>query len=160
MKRWLPSPWLSFGLAAGWLLLAPAVTPAQALLALLVAVGVPLLVRPLRPRAGALRRWGVLARLLLRVGRDMLHSALVVARGVLRAEPPRGTHVRIPLDLRDVHALAALAMITAFIPGTVWNELAPDRGALLLHVFDLGDEAAFVAHYKAAYERPLQEIFE
>ena len=39
-------------------------------------------------------------------------------------------------------------------------ELAPDRSALLLHVFDVGDEADFVAHYKSRYEHPLQEIFE
>ena len=54
----------------------------------------------------------------------------------------------------------ALAMINAVIPGTVWSELAPDRSALLLHVFDLADEAAFIAHYKADYEHPLWEIFE
>ena len=28
--------------------------------------------------------------------------------------------------------------------------------SLLLHVFDLDDEAAFIAHYKARYERPLE----
>jgi len=58
-----------------------------------------------------------------------------------------------------VHGLAALSMITAVIPGTVWCELAPDCAALLLHVFDLEDEAAFIAHYKADYELPLKEIF-
>jgi len=29
-----------------------------------------------------------------------------------------------------------------------------------MHVFDLEDEAAFIAHFKATYERPLMEIFE
>ena len=57
-------------------------------------------------------------------------------------------------------ALAALAMITAVVPGTVWSELASDRSVLLMHVFDVEDEAAFIAHFKQAYERPLQEIFE
>ena len=66
----------------------------------------------------------------------------------------------MPLDLRDAHALAALSMITAVVPGTVWCEVAPDRSTLLLHVFDLDDEALFIAHYKARYEHPLQEIFE
>jgi len=46
------------------------------------------------------------------------------------------------------------------IPGTVWSELAPDRSSLLVHVFDLDDEAAFIAHFKADYEHPLKEIFE
>ena len=51
-------------------------------------------------------------------------------------------------------------MITTIVPGTVWSELALDRSRLLLHVFDVDDDAAFVAHFKARYERPLQEIFE
>ena len=51
-------------------------------------------------------------------------------------------------------------MITAVVPGTVWCELAPDRSALLMHVFDLDDEAAFLAHFRTDYEMPLMEIFE
>lgn len=35
-----------------------------------------------------------------------------------------------------------------------------DRSVLLLHVFDLEDEAAFIEHFKHTYERPLMEIFE
>lgn len=162
MKRLLPSPWLSFGLLAGWLLLTRSFSPGQWLLGAAVAVGLPLLMAPLRPRPGPLRRWGVLLGLVLRVGRDVLVSATQVAAGVWRApsRPLRGTFVVVPLDLHDVHALAALAMITAVVPGTVWSELAPDRGALLIHVFDLDDEAAFIHHFKTDYEQPLKEIFE
>ena len=57
-------------------------------------------------------------------------------------------------------AIAALAMVTTVVPGTVWSELALDRAAVMLHVWDVDDEAAFVARYKARYEKPLQEIFE
>ena len=162
MKRWLPSPWLSLGLFGGWLLLTRSTSAGQVLLGLLVAVVMPLLAQPLRPRPGPLRRIGVLVRLILRVGRDVLRSAVDVARGVLRSRrrPPRGRFVVVPLELRDEHALAALAMITAVVPGTVWCELAPDRGTLLLHVFDLEDEAAFLAHFRSDYEMSLKEIFE
>ena len=162
MKRWLPSPWLSLGLFGGWLLLTRTFGIGQLLLGLGVAIVMPLLMRPLRPTPGPLRHLGTLARLILRVGRDVLRSALQVARGVVRARrhPPRGAFVLLPLELRDPHALAALAMITAVIPGTVWCELAPDGSALRLHVFDLADEAAFIAHFKADYEHPLKEIFE
>lgn len=162
MKRLLPSPWLSLGLFGGWLLLTRSFSVGQVLLGLLVALLMPLLMAPLRPRPGPLRHWGVLLRLILRVGRDVLRSALDVARGVLRSrrQPPRGTFVVVPLALRDEHALAALAMITAVVPGTVWCELAPDRSALLMHVFDLDDEAAFLAHFRTDYEMPLKEIFE
>jgi multicomponent K+:H+ antiporter subunit E len=162
MRRLLPSPWLSLGLFGGWLLLTRSFSVGQVLLGISVAVVMPLLMAPLRPRPGPLRRWGVLVRLILRVGRDVLWSAAQVAAGVWRANahPPRGTFVVVPLELRDVHALAALTMITAVVPGTVWSELAPDRSALLIHVFDLDDEAAFIQHYKSDYEQPLKEIFE
>ncbi len=161
MKRLIPSPWLSLGLFGGWLLLTRSGSAGQVLLGLLVAVVVPLLMAPLRPTPGRLRHWGVLLMLIARVGRDVVRSAIDVAVGVARTRrtPPRGHFVVVPLDLRDTHGLAALAMITAVIPGTVWTELSPDCSALLLHVFDLDDEAAFIAHFKADYERPLTEIF-
>jgi multicomponent K+:H+ antiporter subunit E len=153
---------LSLGLFGGWLLLTRSFSLGQVLLGLAVALAMPLLMRPLRPVPGPLRRLNVLGMLILRVGRDVLRSAWQVAIGVARARrhPPRGRFVVLPLELRDTHALGALAMITAVIPGTVWSELAPDSSALLLHVFDLDDEARFIAEFKADYERPLQEIFE
>ena len=162
MKRLLPSPWLSLALLGGWLLLTRSFSAGQWLLGTAAAVALPLLLAPLRPRPGPLRRWGTLLRLILRVGRDVLRSAVQVGFGVLRAgsHPPRGTFVVVPLELRDAHALAALVMITTVIPGTVWSELAADRSALLVHVFDLSDEAAFIAHFKSDYEQPLKEIFE
>lgn len=161
MKRLLPSPWLSLGLFGGWLLLARQPSLGTALVGLVVALAMPLLTAPLRPAPGCLRRWHRILVLVLMVGFEVLRSAVDVGQGVMRAsrKPPRGAFVTIPLDLRDEHALAALAMITTVIPGTVWSELAPDRGAVRLHVFDLDDEAEFVALYKARYERPLLEIF-
>lgn len=162
MKRLLPSPWLSLGLLGGWLLLARSFGVGQWLLGIALAVAVPLLTATLRPRPGALRHWGKLLRLILRVGGDVVRSALEVAARVLRANsrPLKDAFVVVPLDLRDPHALAALAMITTVIPGTVWSELAADRSALLIHVFDLDDEAAFIARFKTDYEQPLKEIFE
>lgn len=162
MKRLLPSPGLSVGIFCGWLVLNESVEAAHLLLALGLAVVMPLLMAPLRPVPGPLRHPKTLGRLILRVGRDVVRSALDVARGVMRAgrQPPRGTFVLVPLDLRDTHGLAALAVISAVIPGTVWSELAPDHSALLIHVFDLDDEDRFITHFKNDYERPLREIFE
>ena len=162
IKRWLPSPWLSLGIFGGWLLLNQSLSAGQVLLAVLVAVCAPLLMSSLRPAPGRLRHWSVLAMLIMRVGCDVVTSALDVAHGVLRlrSKPPRSAFVTVPLELRDPHALAALAIITAVVPGTVWSELAADHSALLVHVFDVEDEAAFIAHFKQTYEHPLKEIFE
>lgn len=162
MKRWLPSPLLSAALWALWLLLNESLAPGHLLLGLAAGLVVPWLTAPLVPAAPPLRKPLVLARLVLRVGGDVVLSALQVTGGVLRprARVPAGAFVTVPLDLRDRHALAALAVISTVVPGTVWSELAPDRGAVRIHVFDLEDEDAFIAHFKACYERPLQEIFE
>ena len=140
MRRLLPAPLLSLGLFAGWLVLNRSTAPGHLLLAAAVAIAMPLLMAPLRPSAGPVRRPLRLARLILQVGGEVIVSGVEVALGALRSRsrPPRGAFVVVPLELRDEHALAALAMITAVIPGTVWTELAPDRSALLLHVFDLG----------------------
>jgi multicomponent K+:H+ antiporter subunit E len=162
MKRWWPAPLLSLALFAFWLLLNRSLAPAHLLLATLVGWLMPLLVAPLRPPAGPMRRPWVLVRLVLAVGHDVLASGLQVGRGVLAAHrrPPRARFVVVPLVLRDPFALAALAVITTVVPGTVWTELARDRSTLLLHVFDLDDEAGFIRYFKARYEQPLKEIFE
>jgi len=162
MKRLLPAPWLSVGIFGGWLLLNQSLSAGQLVMATLVALVVPTLLASLRPAPGPLRHWGVLLMLILRVGVDVVTSALDVAAAVMRSnqKPPRSAFVTVPLDLRDPHALAALAIITAVVPGTVWSELAPDHSALLVHVFDMDDEAGFIEHFKRTYERPLKEIFE
>ena len=162
MKRLLPSPWLSAAIFFGWLLLSRKVDASAVLLGALWALLLPWLALPLRPAPGRLRRLGTLVRLVGRVSLHVVRSAVQVGLGVLRQSRrmPRETFVRVPLDLRDPHWLAALSMITAVVPGTVWSELAADRSSLLIHVFDLADEAAFITHYKRDYELPLKEIFE
>ncbi|POG09861.1 Na+/H+ antiporter subunit E [Pseudomonas putida] len=162
MSRLLPAPLLSAALFVLWLLLNLSVSPGNLLLGAALGVLAPLLMAPLRPQYAHVRKPWVVARLIGRVGIDVIRSNLSVAIGVLCAgqRPPRSAFVHIPLDLRDAHGLAALSMITTVVPGTVWSELALDRSVLLLHVFDLDDEAAFIEHFKLTYERPLMEIFE
>jgi multicomponent K+:H+ antiporter subunit E len=162
MRRLMPSPWLSLGLLIGWVLLTRSFSLGQFLLGSLLAIVLPLIMSALRPTPGPLRRWGLLIRLILRVGKDVIISAVQVAAGVWQsqARAPCGAFVVVPLELRDPHALAALAMISAVVPGTVWSELAADHSAVMIHVFDVPDEAAFIHHFKSDYEQPLKEIFE
>lgn len=162
MKRLFPAPLLSLSLWGLWLLLNLSLSPGNLLLGALLAILAPILMAPLRPLPVRIRKPGTIVRLILRVGADVVVSNLQVARSVWLAgsRPPRSRFIRIPLNLRDAHGLAALSMITTVIPGTIWSELALDRSILLLHVFDLDDEAQFIEHFKHTYERPLMEIFE
>lgn len=162
MKRLFPAPLLSLSLWGLWLLLNLSLSAGNLLLGALLAILAPILMAPLRPLPVRIRKPGTIVRLILRVGGDVVMSNLQVARSVWQAggRPPRSRFIRIPLDLRDAHGLAALSMITTVIPGTIWSELALDRSVLLLHVFDLDDETQFIEHFKHTYERPLMEIFE
>ena len=162
MKRLFPAPWLSLALWVLWLVLNLSISPGNLLLGALLGLLAPLLLAPLRPLPIRIRRPGVIIKLFFVVGRDVIVSNIAVAWGVLNAgkRPPRSRFIKIPLDLRDANGLAALSMITTVVPGTIWSELALDRSILLLHVFDLDDEAHFIEHFKSTYERPLMEIFE
>jgi len=162
MKRLLPSPVLSAALTVLWLLLSASLSPGTWLIGAAIGVAVPLLTASLRPERASVARPMVALRLVAAVIVDVIVSALELARGVLhsRSRPPRSAFVEIPLGLRDVHGLATLALITTIVPGTIWSELKSDRRSVILHVFDIADTAAYVAHYKRRYERPLMEIFE
>lgn len=162
MKRVFPAPLLSLSLWALWLTLNLSISPGNLLIGAVLGFAAPLMMRKLRPKQVCIRRPGTILRLFLLVGRDVVTSNLIVAWGVLNAgrRPLRSRFVKVPLDLRDAHGLATLAMICTVVPGTVWSELSLDRSILLLHVWDLDDEAQFIEHFKTAYERPLMEIFE
>ena len=161
MRKLLPAPLLSAALLGMWLVLNDSASPGHVVLGAILAVALPWIFAPLRPGDPHIRRPLVVLRLIGVVAHDVVASNLEIAWAVLRGSAaPRAAFVHIPLELRDAHGLAALAIITTVVPGTVWSELAPDRRAVLLHVFDVADEAAFVAHFKDRYERPLREIFE
>lgn len=162
MNRVFPAPWLSLAMWALWLTLNLSISPGNLLLGAALGFAAPLMMRKLRPKRARIRRPGTIIKLFFLVGRDVVMSNLIVAWGVLNAgrRPPRSRFVKVPLDLRDAHGLATLAMICTVVPGTVWSELALDRSILLLHVWDLDDEAQFIEHFKTTYERPLMEIFE
>ena len=142
MRKLLPAPLLSLALLVMWLLLVRSYTLGQVLLGALAGWAMPWFFASLRPHRPRIRRPLVLARYILTVGWDVLLSNLQVLRGVLRVSaraPAQDGFVTIPLQLRDP---------------------SRDGSALLLHVWDLEDKAAFIAHYKQRYEQPLIEIFE
>ena len=162
MRKLFPAPLLSLGLVAMWLLLNESLSAGHVVLAMLFGWLLPVLFAPLRPQHPKIRHPWLIARYIGRVGADVLVSNVRVARDLIfaRRKPIHSAFVAVPLDLRDPSALGALAMVTTVVPGTVWCELARDSHAVLLHVWNLDDEAAFIAHYKRVYEAPLLEIYQ
>ena len=161
MKRWLPAPLLSATLFAVWLLLNNTLDPAHLVLGAALAILVPRFTEGLRPQRPRIRRPLVVVRLGLVVLWDIVLSNIEVARRILGPEAAiRPAFVWVPLDLTDPHAIVSLAGIITMTPGTLSAELSPDGRHLLVHAFNVDDEAALIAQLKARYEAPLKEIFE
>lgn len=161
LRAWFPWPGLSLVVLAAWLALARPASAAQVLGGLLLAWAVPRVLVQLRAPRVRLRRPVRALAYVATVVRDVVASNIEVGWGVIRrgAQQPGARFVVVPLDLRDPVGLAVLSMVTTIVPGTVWSELALDRSAILLHVWDVDDESSFVARFKARYEQPLCEIF-
>ena len=157
----LPSPLMSLALFLTWLVLNESASVGQMLLGGALAVSVPWFTERWRPDRPRLRRLDIALRLALVVLVDIVRSNVTVARLILGREDritPR--FVWVPLALRDPHAMITLAVIITMTPGTLSADLSDDRRHLLVHVFDIDDEAALVADIKARYEAPLRQIFD
>ena len=163
MSRWLPFPLLAAALLAMWLLLNQSAAPAHWLLGAVLGIVAPLLARPLQPHGHArIRRPLALARLLWMAAIEIVRSCFNVTQIILlrRSADVNSQFIRVPLDLKSPHGLALLSCLINSTPGTVWVEILPERYELLLHVFDLHDEAWWVDTIKTRYEQPIIEVFE
>lgn len=163
MKRWLPAPWLSLALLLMWLLLNQSLAPAHWLFGAVLGLAAPLLARPLQPHGHArLRRPMALLRLLGFSLIEIVRSCFNVSQIIMmrRSQNLNSQFIRVPLALRSPHGLALLSCLINTTPGTVWVDLLEEKHELLLHVFDLHDEAWWVDTIKTRYERPIIEVFE
>jgi multicomponent K+:H+ antiporter subunit E len=164
VKRLLPSPLLSLALFVTWLMLNESASVGNLLLAALFAFFVPVVTARWRPEVPRLRRLGLALRLAAAVVVDIVKSNIAVARLILGDErriTPR--FVWVPLTLRDPHAVVTLAGIVTMTPGTLSADLSDDRRHLLVHAFDVDDDAAqaaLIADIQKRYEAPLKLIFD
>lgn len=160
MSRLLPYPVLTASLLAMWLLL-NGLSFGNVLLGGAIAVAASNVTAALRPAKPRIRRWHLLPKLAMIVLADIWRSNIAVARLILRPQQSRRVSgfVVVPLELRDPAALAILACIVTSTPGTAWVEYDSTANKLLLHVFDLVDEAHWIDLIRNRYERLLLEIF-
>lgn len=158
-RRLLPAPLLTAVLFVAWLLL-NGLSAGHAVLGAVLAIAIPWLTERFRPDRFRLQAWPTLAALVATVLWDIVVSNIQVARLILGPErriQPR--FVWLPLDVRDPHAVAALAGIITMTPGTLSADLTEDRRYLLVHALNVSDEAGLVGSIKARYEAPLMRIF-
>jgi multicomponent K+:H+ antiporter subunit E len=159
-QRWLPSPLLSVVLFLVWPVLNQSWSLGQLLLGLCLAVVIPWFTEPLRDHKPTLRRPWLAAKLILLVLKDIVTSNIDVAKLILGRESRiQPGFVWVPLTITDPHGIVALAGIITMTPGTLSADLSADRRHLLVHAFNVDDEAALIAAIKTRYEEPLLEIF-
>ncbi|HRO10303.1 Na+/H+ antiporter subunit E [Amaricoccus sp.] len=162
MSRLFPYPVLAAGLVLMWLVL-NGFTPGHLVLGVAVSIVAGVSMSALHPAKPRLRRWDRIPQLVAIVLYDIVRSNIAVAALILsngRHGRRRSGFVEIPLTLRDPLGLAILAIIITATPGTAWMQYDARREEVLLHVFDLVDESAWVALIKGRYESLLLEIFE
>lgn len=161
MSRVFPYPLLIFGLTISWLLLTN-FSLGQLILGIVVALIAAQGLASLQPSKPRLRRWELIPKLIGIVLLDIIQSNYDVVRVILKGNRAvrRSGFVTIPLQLKDPTGLAILAVIVTSTPGTAWIDYSANRGTLMIHVFDLVDEQAWVDLIKSRYEHLLMEIFE
>jgi multicomponent K+:H+ antiporter subunit E len=151
------------GLTVVWVVLTGSLSAGNILLGVVLSFTMVLGFGALRPVTPRLRRPQAAFGLLWRVLVDVVRSNIAVGRIVLGLTGKRAANTRfldVPLDMRDPHGLAVLAMILTATPGAVWSGLSKDSSILTVHVLDLDDPEAWIRTIKDRYEAPLMEIFE
>lgn len=160
MKRLLPAPLLSLLLLLMWPVLNDAWSLGHLLLGAALALAIPWFTDGLRAERPRLSRPLAITRLTGVVMWDIVQSNIDVAKRILGPEAAiKPGFVRVPLSIRDPHGIATLATIITMTPGTLSADLDTDRSHLLIHAFNLDDEAALIESIKTRYEAPLMRIF-
>lgn len=158
-SRLLPHPRLSLLLFVVWLLAANVWSPGAALMAGIIAWGIPWLARDFWPNAPRLTHPLLGSWLLLIFLFDIVVANFSVAlRVILPNRRLRPAFVELPLDLQDDFSIAILAAMITLTPGTVSADVSPDHKFLFVHVLDTTDPQMIVHKIKSRYEARLSRI--
>ncbi|HEY1034101.1 MAG TPA: Na+/H+ antiporter subunit E [Pseudoxanthomonas sp.] len=159
-KRWLPSLPLSATVFCFWLLMNDEISAGQVVMATVLALVIPPFAARLDREFARIGRLRSVPRMLGVLLLDIVQANITVALQVLG--PERKIHpgfIWVPLDIANIHGIAALTSIITLTPGTVSSALSDDRRHLLVHVLNLDDADDVIRQIKMRYEAPLMEIF-
>lgn len=156
----IPSPFTFLLLFVVWLLLTNSYGIGNLILALILSVAIPWLVRDIRSNNLRVARPLKTPRYILMLLWDILVSNITVAKQVLGPkEQLKPGFVAIPLDIREPLPITLLASTISLTPGTVSTEVSDDYSTLYVHALNVPDEQALIKQIKQRYETPLKEIF-
>jgi len=159
-RRVLPSLPQSFTVLVFWLLMAEDFALANVLMALLLALVMPLIAARLEREFARMARPDVLLKLAGMLLWDLVKANTTVARQVLGPERKLNPHfIWIPLELTNIHGISALAAVITLTPGTVAAALTEDRRHMLVHVLSTDDPQGMIKAIKQRYEIPLRKVF-
>ena len=159
-KRWLPSLPLSTTVFCFWLLMNDEISVGQVVMALVLALLIPLFAARLDREFARIGRLRSVPRMLGVLLLDIVQANITVALQVLGPERKINPgFIWVPLDIGNIHGIAALTSIITLTPGTVSSALSDDRRHLLVHVLNLDDADEVIRQIKTRYEAPLMEIF-
>lgn len=160
LRQVFPSWPLSLTILAFWLMLADSFSTGQFLFGALLGLVIPLFAARIDREFARIGKLRVIPKLLAVTLWDILVSNLRVARQVLgKEERLNSGFIWMPLQINNIHGIAALTSMITLTPGTVSVALSNDRRHLLIHVLHIEDEAAMVAQIRHRYEQPLMELF-
>ncbi|MEN5207049.1 Na+/H+ antiporter subunit E [Stenotrophomonas terrae] len=160
LRRVFPSPALSITVVAFWMVMSSSFDLGQLVLGLLLGIVIPLFAARLDREFARLGTLRPVPKLIAVVLWDILVCNLRVAAQVLgREDKLKPGFIWVPLDIANIHGIAALTSFITLTPGTVSAALSEDRRHLLVHVLHLEDANALINEIKSRYEAPLMEIF-
>ena len=162
MKRLFPHPLLSLLLFVTWMLLVNQIKLGSMVLALILAIAIPLLTAPYWPNRPVIRNIPAFAAYLLLVMWDIIVANIQVAKIILfyRNDQIKSAWIPVPIELRTPEAITMLAGTITMTPGTVTADMSSCGRVLLIHSLHAPDPDAIRDDIKSRYEARLKRIFE
>lgn len=160
LERWFPHPFVSVLVAASWIMLAHSLAIGTLVMAFILAIVIPRLIRPFVERTPDIH-WLPSIKLFLVVLWDIVISNVRVAKLVLGpTDQLQPKWFRVPLETQHEQVNTLLAMIITTTPGTVTAGIDQDRGDILVHALSTDNVEEEIRTIKARYEQPLLQIFD
>ncbi len=162
LKRLFPHPVLSVLLVIVWLMLVNGFKIGSLVMALILAIVIPILTAPYWPNRPPLRQIPAFTRYLLLVMWDILVANIQVAKIILfmPADRIQSAWIPVPIDLKSPEAITLLAGTITMTPGTLTADMSACGTVLLIHSLHAPDPDAIRDDIKARYETRLKRIFE